>query len=95
MFSPGSTVIHQGSYACVLLLFLCLAWALWRASIVVFGLAALGGILNFALIWILPNPSRISPLHLGAAVVAALGAAAMVAGAVGASPDDSNESIGA
>jgi hypothetical protein len=88
MFRPGAAVIHQGSYACVLLLFLCLAAALRRANPAVFGLAAVAAALEFAQVWIPPNPSRMAPLHWGAAAVAALAGAAVVIAAATASPRD-------
>jgi hypothetical protein len=77
LFRPGAAVIHQGSYACVLLLFLCLAAALRRTSPTVFWLVAIGGIVEFAQVWIPANPSRMGPLHLAPAAVAILATAAL------------------
>jgi hypothetical protein len=79
MFLPGSTVIHQGSYACVLLLLLCGALALWLAHPAAFILVSAAALVDFARVWILPNPTRISPLHEGAAIVSVLSCAALAA----------------
>ncbi len=79
MFRTDSTVIHAGSYACEMMLFLCLAWALWSAHPVAFAAAASAELVLFGQVWILPNPSRIAPLHWDAAVVAVLGGLAVAA----------------
>jgi hypothetical protein len=79
MFLPVSTVIHQGSYACVLLLFLCLGWTLCRHYPRMFTLAAALQAASFIQVWLPPNPDRVTPLHWDAAVIAVLGAAAVVA----------------
>jgi hypothetical protein len=77
MFLPASTVIHAGSYACVLQLLLCLAFALWLASPAAFGVAALLGLVDFAWIWIPANPTRVTPVHYGAAALAVMSCVAI------------------
>lgn len=72
MFAPGSAVIHQGSYACVLLLFLVFALSLWLMHPAAFALVAALAVAGFAQVWLLPNPSRVTPLHPDAAVLAVL-----------------------
>ena len=74
MFSAGSAVVHQCSYACILTLLLCLAWALLNASAFWFLLAAAGCAAVFIQIWLPPNPARIAPLHPEAAACAVAGA---------------------
>ncbi|HEY5078708.1 MAG TPA: hypothetical protein VII43_02630, partial [Opitutaceae bacterium] len=81
MFLPESTVIHQGSYACVLMLLLSLAFALWLAHPGAFVFVGLAGLADFAWLWLPPNPTRITPLDHGAAalvVVSAIAVAAIV-----------------
>ena len=79
MFLPGSTVIHQGSYACVLLLLLTLALALQLAHPAALFIVALAGLVEFVRVWVPANPTRTSPLHAGAAVLALLSCAAIAA----------------
>lgn len=79
MFLPESAVIHQGPYACVLLLLLCGALSLMRAHPLALLAVGAVAIADFARIWILPNPSRVTPLHWDAAAVALLSCAALAA----------------
>jgi hypothetical protein len=79
MFLPVSTVIHQGSYACVLLLFLCLAASLWISSRWAFLAVAAYGAMSFAATWMGPNPSRPGPFQPAAAALAVIGGAALAA----------------
>jgi hypothetical protein len=72
MFLPQSTVIHAGSYACVLLLLVSLALALWLAHPWAFILVAGAALADFAWVWILPNPSRITSLDGGGALLSVL-----------------------
>ena len=79
MFQPESTVIHQSSYAMVLLFLLCAAWVLRRTSLLAFSVAAAGCLLDFLQLWIAPNPARATPLDTEAALFTLLAVAALVA----------------
>lgn len=77
MFLPESTVIHQGSYACELMLLLSLGVALWLAYPGAFVLVALAGLADFIWIWLPPNASRVTPMHSGAEALAVASAIAV------------------
>jgi len=79
LFLPESAVIQQGSYACMLMLFLSLAWALWTIHRWLFGFVAFVAVLHFIQIWLPANPSRPGPLHLDGAVLAVGGTLAILA----------------
>jgi hypothetical protein len=79
MFLPQSTVIHQGSYVTLLVLFPALALALWRLSPALLVFVSLAGLVNFLCVWLPPASSRPGTLHPGAACVAAMGALGLAA----------------
>jgi hypothetical protein len=78
MFFPGETKIHQGSYACMLTLFLCLAGRLLKANAWLFAGVVAAEIANYVLVWlsaVSPEESAVNGLGLGLTL---LGAAALV-----------------
>jgi hypothetical protein len=56
MFIPGSTVNHQGTYACQLVILLALGGALWRFWKVGFWLVAGLQAFDFIRVWVPPTP---------------------------------------
>ena len=73
MFEPGSTIVHQGSLACPLLLLCLLAYSLDRFHwLALAGVAVLGGAQSASLLLPAP-PSRPMPLHPEGVALALLG----------------------
>ena len=52
MFTGGQTVIHQGSYTTLLVLFPLLAWMLWRAPPLLFAAVALAQGVSLVALWL-------------------------------------------
>ncbi len=82
MFMPGATVIHQGSYVPLLMLFPLGALALWRVHPALALAVALAETISFCAVW-LPEPLHWPELPVARVSVAAMaGAVLLVSGAV-------------
>jgi hypothetical protein len=94
MFFPGETKIHQGSYACMLTLYLCLAERLLRMNAGVFLVIALAGLGGFVLVWLPPVTREESTLSLVGLGFALAGVSGLVVTATRANAPDRARSLG-
>jgi hypothetical protein len=82
MFLERSTIVHQGSYATLLVLFVLLSAWCEAAGAWTFGVLALVQLLSFGITWLPSSPALREPLP-GIALAAVLVAAVAVAAVVG------------
>jgi hypothetical protein len=75
MFGPGTTLIHQGSYATMLLLFTGLAMAVATLPRWLWAVLFAAHLLSFALVWLPCPPGPLNGPILGVAAAATLGIA--------------------